>query len=210
MLGALGLLTELGWPTNAAAVLFGRPGPLERHLPQCRLCVAHESESTAPTSTIERRDIAGNVFELVRFVERRVIEHLQAKPSTLGVEPHDVPVAAVREAVLNALAHRDYERQNVAVVVTIADDRIEVVSPGPLRFGLTPEMLHGPHAAQSPNPTIARAMYRSGLVRSWGSGFNRMAGECQAAGLDVPDVVESADAVTLTFMRHEPVSTHLG
>jgi ATP-dependent DNA helicase RecG len=203
MLDGLGLLTDSGEPTNAAAVLFGRRGPLERHLPTSRLRIAIGAGATASALTIGHHEVVGNVFELFRFADRFMLEQRRAVD-----EAPDVPVSAVREAVLNAVVHRDY--MDGVVATAVFDDRVEVASPGPLRFGFSGHTLYEPHAARSPNPMIARTVYRSGLVRSWGSGFNRMAGECHAAGLDQPLVAESARSVVVTFVRRELVSTHLG
>jgi ATP-dependent DNA helicase RecG len=201
MLDDLGLLTESGEPTNAAAVLFGRRGPLECHFPTSRLRIAIGAGATASAPMSGHHEVVGNVFELFRFADRFMLEQLRPVD-----EVPDVPVVAVREAVLNGFVHRDYVDGVVAIAVF--DDRVEVASPGQLRFGITGHSLYEPHAARSPNPMIA--VYRSGLVRSWGSGFNRMADECHAAGLDQPLVAESAGSVVVTFVRRELASTHLG
>jgi ATP-dependent DNA helicase RecG len=203
MLDDLGLLTESGKPTNAAAVLFGRRGPLERHFPTSRLRIAIGAGATASAPMIGHHEVVGNVFELFRFTDRFMLEHLLAVDDV-----PEVPVSAVREAALNALVHRDY--MDGVVAIAVFDDRVEVASPGQLRFGITGHSLYEPHAARSPNPMIARAVYRSGLVRSWGSGFDRMARECRAAGLGQPLVAESAGSVVVTFVRRELASTHLG
>jgi ATP-dependent DNA helicase RecG len=203
MLDDLGLLTESGKPTNAAAVLFGRREALEYHLPTSQFRIAIGAGAKASAPMIGHHEVVGNVFELFRFADRFILEQLRAVD-----EVPDVPVSAVREAVRNALVHRDCMEGVVAIAVF--DDRVEVASPGPLRFGFTGHSLYEPHAARSPNPMIARAVYRSGLVRSWGSGFDRMARECRAAGLGQPLVAESAGSVVVTFVRRELVSTHLG
>ena len=125
-----------------------------------------------------------------------------------GADSDEILTGAIREAVLNALVHRDHPAPHGAVTVAIFDDHIEVTSPGALRFSFTPEMLFRPHAAVPPNPTLAHTVYRSGLVRAWGSGFNRMV--CQEAGLHAPVVTDAEGSVTVTFQRREMASTNLG
>lgn len=101
----------------------------------------------------------------------------------------------------NALAHRDYSHWSAAVTIAYFDDRIEITSPGPLRFGITPEWLYGDHHSEPWNPAIARTLYRRGTIETWGTGFNKMVKEVRDAGLMAPIVTELHNAVRVTFTR---------
>lgn len=92
----------------------------------------------------------------------------------------------MREAVLNAFVHRDYSMWSASITIAYLDDRVEIASPGLLHFGLTPEVLYGPHRSRPWNPTIARVLHQRGLIETWGTGFNRMVDEVRDAGLVVP------------------------
>ena len=67
---------------------------------------------------------------------------------------YELPRAAVAEAIVNAVAHRDYA-SNASVRVMLFSDRLEIWNPGELPVGLTPEQLRQPHASIPRNPLIA-------------------------------------------------------
>lgn len=89
------------------------------------------------------------------------------------------------------------------------DDRLEITSPGPLHFGLTPDDLFEPHRSRLWNPWIARTFYRRGIIETWGTGTLRMAETAAAAGLPRPEIEEQGDTVIVRF-RHGTVVPDLG
>lgn len=84
--------------------------------------------------------------------------------------------------------------------VALYDDRLEVISPGELHFGLTPEMLYQPHESKPWNPWIAKVFYRRGLIETWGRGTLKIARLMQSAGLPVPTLQERTESVLMTFL----------
>jgi len=110
-----------------------------------------------------------------------------------------LPVEAVREALANAFIHRDYASAAGSVSVALYDDRLEVISPGELHFGLTPEMLFQPHESKPWNPWIAKVFHRRGIIETWGRGTLKIASLMQAAGLPVPTLQERTESVLMTF-----------
>ena len=121
-----------------------------------------------------------------------------------------LPTDAVREALANAFMHRDYTTAAGSVAVALYDDRLEIISPGELHFGLTPEMLYQPHESKPWNPWIAKVFYRSGLIETWGRGTLKIASLMQEAGLPVPEPVpvpvlhENTGYVLMTFKLPKP------
>ena len=111
------------------------------------------------------------------------------------------PPLATREALANALCHRDYSIGGGSVGIAIYDDRLEVTSSGSLPFGLTPERLFAPHESRPWNPLIARTFYRRGIIEEWGSGTLKMAAVTGAAGLPMPEIEDDGGVVTVRF-RH--------
>jgi ATP-dependent DNA helicase RecG len=83
--------------------------------------------------------------------------------------------------------------------VALYDDRLEIISPGELHFGLTPEMLFQPHESKPWNPWIASVFYRRGLIEIWGRGTLKIAALMQEAGLQAPALKDNAGFVTMTF-----------
>lgn len=109
------------------------------------------------------------------------------------------PTEALREALANAICHRDYAIFGGAIDVAIYDDRMEIVSPGPLRFGLSAEDLRRPHASLKLNPGIANAFYLRGIIESWGRGTLRMMELTAQSGLPEPEFENSSHSFTVRF-----------
>ncbi len=110
------------------------------------------------------------------------------------------PLLALREAVVNALCHRDYSIPGGAVSITIYDDRLEVWSAGTLPFGLQVEDLKRDHQSRPRNLLIAGVFYRRGLVEQWGRGTQNIVELCVEAGHPEPEFVEQAGAVGVRFL----------
>ena len=110
------------------------------------------------------------------------------------------PPLATREALANALCHRDYALVGASIGVAIYDDRLEITSTGSLHFGLTPEKLFAPHESRPWNPLIASTFYRRGIIE-WGGGTLKMAELTSTAGLPMPEIEDDGWCVTVRF-RH--------
>ncbi len=110
-----------------------------------------------------------------------------------------VPPLATREALANALCHRDYAVGGGSVGVAIHDDRLEVISTGTLHFGLMPDPLFAPHESISWNPLVADVFYRRGIIDRGGRGTLKMAEAATAAGLPQPEIKDAGGCVTVRF-----------
>ena len=204
LLRGLGLLRD-GALCRAAAVLFGKADRLEFELPQCLLRVAR-FRGLDRTEFLDNRQFNGNAFTLLRDAERFLRDTLPiaGRFESERFERIDEPLyppLATREALANALCHRDYAIGGGSIGVAMYDDRLEVTSTGPLHFGLTPEKLFAPHESLPWNPLIARTFYRRGIIEEWGRGTLRMAEMSVSADLPVPEIEEVGGSVTVRF-RH--------
>ena len=205
LLRGLGLLRD-GGLLRAAAVLFGSGERLEFEMPQCLLRVAR-FKGVDRTEFLDNRQFNGNAFTLLAAAERFLRETL---PIAGRIEPDRFerideplyPPLATREALANALCHRDYAIGGGSVGVAVYDDRLEVTSSGVLHFGLTPEKLFAPHESLPWNPLIARTFYRRGVIEEWGRGTLKMAALSTAAGLPAPEIEDGGGCVTVRF--HPP------
>ncbi len=207
LLRGLGLLRD-GVLFRAAAVLFGHSERLEFELPQCLLRVAR-FRGIDRSEFLDNRQFNGNAFVLLSHVERFLRDTLPiASRFESGrirrIDEPLYPPLATREAVANALCHRDYALGGGSVGLAVYDDRLEVTSTGPLHFGLTPAALFGPHESRPWNPLIARTFYRRGIIEEWGRGTLKMAELATSAGLPRPEIEERGDCVTVCF-RHGQV-----
>ena len=204
MLRGLGLLRD-DVLLRAAAVLFGSTERLEFEMPQCLLRVAR-FRGTDRMEFLDNRQFYGNAFTLLTNAERFLRDSLPiaGRFEQDRIERIDEPLyppLATREALANALCHRDYSIGGGSVGIAIYDDLLEVTSSGSLHFGLTPEKLFGPHESRPWNPLIARTFYRRGIIEEWGSGTLKMAALTGAAGLPMPEIEDDGGAVTVRF-RH--------
>ena len=108
------------------------------------------------------------------------------------------PLAALREAIVNAVVHADYSFRGSPLRLSIFDDRIEVENPGLLQFGITIEdMLSGVSALR--NRVIGRVFKELGLIEQWGSGVRKMITECEEKGLPSPEFAETGRCFRVTI-----------
>ena len=146
-----------------------------------------------------RTDWNGNT-EAQRFLRQhlpvagRIVPNLYER-----VDDPLYPPEALREALANALCHRDYASASGSLGLAIYDDRLEISNAGRLRFGLTPKDLFRQHASLRWNPLIAEVFFRRGLVELWGRGTLKMGELTEKAGLAVPEFEEQTGAVIVRF-----------
>ena len=115
------------------------------------------------------------------------------------VEMHPVPYEAMREAVTNAVIHRDYAVP-VPIQIRVYDDRVAIWNAGRLPTGWSLENLTGEHASRPYNPAIADAFFRAGLIEAWGRGIHRIRQACEEAGNPVPRWrIEPGDGLWVEF-----------
>ena len=118
------------------------------------------------------------------------------------------PPLAIREALANALCHRDYALGGGSIGLAVYDDRLEVTSTGSLHFGLTPGDPFAPYESRPWNQLIARTFYRRSIIEEWGRGTIKMAELATSAGLSHPEIEEIGDCVTVRFRRPRETAVH--
>jgi len=186
---------------RAAVVLFGRK--LMPYYPQCTVRLAR-FKGTDKSEFLDQRQLHGHAFQILdeamHFILRNIPISGHFEPGKL--ERQDVPLyppLALREALVNAICHRDYTIAGGAIFVAIFDDRLEVTSLGLLPPGITVADLKRDHASRLRNPLIAGVFYRRGLIEQWGRGTQKIVSWCVAAGQPEPEFEEQAGAVVVRF-----------
>ena len=190
---------------RAAAVLFGRAERLECEMPQCLLRVAR-FRGLDRSEILDNRQFNGNAFTLLSGASRFLRDTLPiaSRFRSGQIERIDEPLyppLAIREALANAICHRDYALGGGSIGLAVYDDRLEVTSTGPLHFGLVPDALFVLHDSRPRNPLIASTFYRRGFVEEWGRGTIKLAELMVSAGLPHPEVEQRNDCVTVRFRR---------
>ncbi len=201
----LGLLND-GIPTKAAAVLFGQPEQLDLNYPQCLVRLGRFDGLDKTAHFLDERQVHHNAFGLIEEAEGFLHRHLSIraerhKNEMIRRDIPEIPVLALREALANAVAHREYHHASGSITVAVFDDRVEIASIGRLHFGLSAEQLYEPHEAQPWNLRLAQMLYRAGIVESFGSGILLMVRLCREAGLPIPVIEDTGQSVRVTFTR---------
>ena len=192
---SMGILNEIhGEPANTVAfdLLTSNRGRYETSCAMFR--------GLSRIDFVDRLECSGNVLEQIEsaisFVKRNM--HLRAVIKGLYREDvYEIPITALREAIVNAVVHRSYVSRDT-VTVTILDDRIEVESPGSLL--IRREQL-GTGMYRTRNEVLARYLRGIGVCEMRGTGIMRMREACLAQGLREPMVEEIEDHVRVTFFR---------
>ncbi len=196
-------------PSHAAVLLFGKKP--QRFLITSEVKCMHfhgaEVEKPIPSYHIYK----GTVFELVdqavdfvmAKIDRAVIPQDNAVASQVKYE---LPYKAVREAIVNAVTHRNYT-SNASVQVMLFADRLEVWNPGELPPTLTIAGLRLPHASIPHNPLIAEPMFLATYAEKAGSGILDMIKLCRAAGVRAPDFRQDGGQFVQTLWRPKSDAT---
>ena len=200
----LGLLVPSGGalrPTLAAILLAGTSAALRAHVPQAEVCFYHHH--TPDVEFQFREDLLRPIPALLT----RLAELIQARnrftPVQVGlfrIEVWDQDEAVYREALLNALTHRDYTLRD-AVHVHHFPDRLEIMNPGGLPGGITPGNILR-HQPKRRNPLLAEVLARLGLVERAGVGVDKMYSLMLRHGKEPPEFTTYPDSVTLAL--HSP------
>jgi len=187
--------------TNAAVLLFGKDPQdffLQAELKAIRFRGYDETGEMTDFKTI-----GADAITLLERAENFIFDHIPMKAwiesgKLQRQEKWLYPQKAIREALANALAHRDYKSTG-KVQVRIFDDRLEIWNPGRLPPELTVEKLKRTHDSIPPNPLIARAFFWIRYAEEVGTGTNKIVQWCKAWGLPEPKYEEAGGSFVVTF-----------
>ena len=179
-------LTE-GQYLKRAAILLFHPDP-ERFFTGAAVRIGYFE---GKTDLRYQDEICGDLFMQVdTTMDLLLTKYLKATISYEGIqriETYPVPEGALREAVLNAIVHRDYAIP-AQIQIRIHADRLQIWNPGELPEGWSLEKLLGRHPSQPFNPDVANAFFRAGEIETWGRGIQRILEACREAGTPEPDI----------------------
>jgi len=199
LLKNLGLMTEQGQLTNAAILLFGNNPSKGNVTASFKI-----GRFGASSHDLLFQDIIEtNIFEM----PDKVIEILKAKYLVRPIsyeglermEPLEYPEQALREAVLNAIIHKDYS--STYTFLRVYDSRLHIWNPGGLPEELSIEQLKGDHSSYPRNRNIASVFFKSGYIESWGRGTTRIIDACIESGLPEPLIEEAQGGFSITFFK---------
>ena len=206
---ALELLDDDGRLLNPAALLFGKRPQKSFITSEVKCAQFYADRVSKPMA--DHQIYTGDVFELVDQATRFVMTHISNWVGTRETgdtaevpTKFELPYDAVKEAIVNAVVHRDYT-SNASVQVMLFKDRLEVWSPGGLPRGMTIGKLFAAHKSVPVNPLLARAMYLKGYIEKSGTGTGDMIAKCASWGVPVPEWYED-DPDDFRVVLKRPVS----
>lgn len=183
------------YPTNALLILLGK-------FPHCTVKCARFKGVTMETF-IDKKEYKGNIFSVIENTQSFILNHINLSAKIEGLyrtDSYEIPIVALREALINALIHRDYANFGRDIKVGVYDDIVNIVSPGALPNIVTIEdILRG--RSEIRNKVIANVFKEIGLIEQWGSGISRIMIACKKAGLKQPRIREGGDFVDVEFYR---------
>lgn len=190
-------------PTSAAFLLFGREP--QRYFPAAEVRCMHFHGTQIQRPVPFYRIFKGTLFEQVDMAVDFVLSKLNRSVGTRAESSqapvrYEIPPDVIREAIVNAIAHRDYTSAG-AVQVSVFADRVEVWNPGTLPPPLTPESLRHPHGSVARNPRICEALFLARYIEKYGTGTLMMIRESLEHELPEPDFVMRGGEFTTTIWR---------
>ncbi|MEN0048299.1 MAG: ATP-binding protein [Bacteroidota bacterium] len=149
-------------------------------------------------------EVHGYLFEQVeKTMDLLLSKYLEAQIRYQGIsriEEYAYPESALREAVLNAVAHKDYSSGN-PIQIKVYDDHISIWNAGQLPEPLTIKKLLVPHPSLPFNPDVATTFFRAGLIEAWGRGTIKIVEDCKAVNTPVPTFSNEFGGFEVVFKK---------
>ncbi len=184
-------------PSNAAILFFGKD-PYE-YIPHHEIRVAR-FKGTTRSEFIDSQEIRGPIYKILDEVEIFFKRNTRLANKIVEFKRVDIPeypYEAIREAIINAIAHRDYKRRGAPIIIAIFDDRVEVRNPGGLLPGLNIKKLEGNH--QTRNGLICKIFHETLDMEKFGTGIGKMKRFMKEHGLSEPQFSEEGDVFVVKF-----------
>ncbi|PKL64302.1 MAG: transcriptional regulator [Methanomicrobiales archaeon HGW-Methanomicrobiales-3] len=196
--------------TRGAILLFGKN-------PQASFTSAliHMGRFRDAITIIDDKLLKGNLFSQVDAAVQLFQQYMQVRYE-FGEKPEkteplsamqrteiwDYPIKALREAVINALIHRDYFQTGAEIQIRVYDDHVVITNPGGLPEGMTvDELRREGHRSLPRNTLLAQVFYYGELLEKWGTGTSRMITLCQDHGIPEPVFSAHPDWFSVTFAK---------
>ncbi|HLV35245.1 MAG TPA: ATP-binding protein [Spirillospora sp.] len=202
--GCLTMVNGELMPTNAGILLFGVDP--QRFVRGAEITAARFAGETM-SDTFSRQDILGTLPDQIRRAETFLIDHLrkgvQIGSAMARQESFEYPLEAVRELVVNAVAHRDYSISGDGIRLFIFKDHLEVTNPGRLAGPVTVDNIKDERFSR--NPVIVQVLSDMGFIERLGYGVDRVIHLMQQQNLHIPAFEETSGGFRV-ILRNEPVN----
>lgn len=195
----LDLVNEKNELLLAALLLFGkRP---KKYVPAAYFKIGRFGKTN---SHLLFQDIVeGNILDMADIVMEILNRKYLVRPifyeGLLRKEPLEYPEQALREAILNAIIHKDYH--GTTIFLSIYDDQLRIWNPGKLPDSLSVEQLKSKHRSIPRNRLIADIFFMAGYIEAWGRGIDIILQGCRQYGFPEPLIEEEQGGVSVTLLK---------
>lgn len=201
-------LTNAGYLTNAAMLLFSKD-PEKWQLGAYVKIGFFETDA----DLLYQDEIHGSLLEQVdKIVELVYLKYMKAKISYAGmqrIERYFVPEDALREAILNALCHKQYQ-SGVPVQISVYEDKLYIANCGCLPENWSLKNLMSKHASAPYNPNLAHVFYLAGFIESWGRGIEKICSACKNDRTPLPTYIVNPGDIMIQFTAGSDRIVHTG
>ena len=194
-------------PTVSGMMLFGKEPQL--FLPQARAIFVKfaDVQPRGPGGTFgygRREEFTGPLPQIIDRAWRVIWEEMDKRSVVQGLhrnEETEYPQSAVREALVNAVAHRDYRLTGRSIEIRMYTDRLEITSPGGLPAHITLDNIVEEHYSR--NPRIVNGLYQWGYIEELGLGIDRMIEDMVMAGHVPPEFEDKGHRFTVKLYSNQ-------
>lgn len=184
------------YPTNAYAMLIGSPV-----VPNTIRCALFKGNDR--TEVLDMKDFSGPVYEQIDFAYKFILRNIRMKASFDGLQRNNIyelPTYAIRELIVNAVAHRSYIDRD-SIKIALYDDRLEVTSPGKLPLGQTiSKMKNGNSTIR--NEALVHILQYLKYIEAWGRGIPRIIKSVVDVGLKEPNFIGGETELVVNIYRN--------
>jgi ATP-dependent DNA helicase RecG len=194
--------------TNAAVILFCKKE--SKQFMQSNIKLAR-FKGTTKSEFLDSKELRSNAFDLYEHAMKFLHFNLPVaarieEGKAARVETPAIPYKVLREALVNALCHKDYSIRGGSISVAIYYDRVEIGSTGLLPEGINIKQLaQKQHLSVLRNPLIANVFYLSNMIEKWGRGTQEMVSLSKQSGNPAPYFEEISNSVLVTIPLKEPI-----
>lgn len=194
-------LLKGGYLTNAAMLLFSKD-PDKYELGSFIKIGFFENDA----DLLYQDEIRGSLLEQVdKAIELIYTKYMRAKITYEGIQRREryfVPEEALREALLNAICHKQYQ-SHIPIQVSVYDDRLYIANVGSLPENWTMDNLFEKHSSKPYNPNIAEVFYLAGFIESWGRGIEKICNALANDNLPMPEYTVHPGDIMIKFTGPE-------
>ena len=191
--------------TRAGILLFHHKP--EKYIPGSFLKIAYFKNDS---EIIYQDEVHGSLLEqvnkIIDLIYTKYLKGIIAYENITRIEKYSYPKEAIREALLNAIVHKDYAKLT-PIQIRVYDNKLMISNDCIFPNDWTVEDLMKPHRSRPLNPLIANAFFRAGFIESWGRGIQKINSSCMELGNDLPEYIIKSEDFTVVFSASTQQST---